>query len=223
MRVADARCAKSRRRGREVCCAAPAARTPNKPDCGRRWPRWWSGKGIGREVEKVLGESQKALGDSAMQRIIQANYLALRYGKEAKDRLRKLAENSEKFSDAERLQLWAGLLEPAAQVGDMAASRTLLPEDRREAARQRPSPVHAVPAGADGRRSSRHGAGARRYSARRRPKRLLAVGPGDSARHAIQQAEGSGAGVGAGVEVSGQGARTERRLAAHSAGHGANL
>ena len=70
------------------------------------------------EVEKLLGESQKALGDSVMQRIIQANYLALRYGKEAKDRLRKLGENSEKFSEAESVQLWAGLLDPTAQAGD---------------------------------------------------------------------------------------------------------
>ena len=159
------------------------------------------------EVEKLLGESQKALGDSVMQRIIQANYLALRYGKEAKDRLRKLGENSEKFSEAESVQLWAGLLDPTAQAGERAANRTLLPEARREAARQRPSSVHAVPAGADGQRSSGHAAGARRYSARRRRERLLAVGPGDFARYAIQQAEESGGGVGAGVEVSDQGAQ----------------
>ena len=152
-------------------------------------------------VENVLGESQKALGDSAMQRVLQANYFSLRYGKEAKDRLRKLAENSEKFGRR-----------PPATMGRFARTHvagrrytaigTLLPEDRREAARQRANPVLSVPACADGQRSSRYGASARRYSTRRRSKRLLVVGQGDFAPHAIRQAERSGTELGAGAAVS---------------------
>ncbi len=70
------------------------------------------------ETEKLLAELEKLLGDGPSQRLQQAQYLVRRQGKEASSGLRKLADNTEKFSDAQRLQLWAGLLDAAMQVGD---------------------------------------------------------------------------------------------------------
>ena len=48
-----------------------------------------------------------------------------RHGEKATDRLRKLAENVDKFSDNDRLQLWAGLVGTAIQVGDTKQARQL--------------------------------------------------------------------------------------------------
>ena len=55
----------------------------------------------------------------------QAEYLQQRYGKEAADRLRQLAENTDKFSDPQVLHLWSGLLNIALQEGDVPQSRQL--------------------------------------------------------------------------------------------------
>lgn len=71
------------------------------------------------KLETALNESEKALGDTAAQRVMRANYLIQRYGKDAKDRLRKLAENTDKFSDDDCVQLWGGLLDSTMEVGDL--------------------------------------------------------------------------------------------------------
>ncbi len=70
------------------------------------------------EVEKVLDQSEKALGDGAVQRILRAGYLLHRYGPAAKDRLHQLAENAGKLPDNDRLRLWAALLDFAMQIND---------------------------------------------------------------------------------------------------------
>ena len=54
-----------------------------------------------------------------------AQLLARRHGEQAIDRLQKLAENVDKFSDSDRQQLWAGLANTASQVGDREQARQL--------------------------------------------------------------------------------------------------
>ena len=77
------------------------------------------------KAERLLEEAQKTWGDTVSQRLALAQLLAQRHGKKAIDRLRKLAENVDKFSDSDRLQLWAGLVDTAIQVGDTKQARQL--------------------------------------------------------------------------------------------------
>ncbi|MHC4176472.1 MAG: tetratricopeptide repeat protein, partial [Planctomycetota bacterium] len=69
-------------------------------------------------VSGLLDEAEQELGDSVTLRLARASYLANRYGEEAKDQLRQLAEDTEQFSEAQRVQLWNGLLSSSGQVGD---------------------------------------------------------------------------------------------------------
>jgi len=69
-------------------------------------------------TEKLLDEMEKTLGDSVDLRLARAQYFVRRFGADAKDRVRKLAEHAEKFSDSQRLQLWNGLLNAAIQAND---------------------------------------------------------------------------------------------------------
>lgn len=71
-----------------------------------------------KKAEKLLEESRKELGDSAAQRLLQVQYLLRHRDKDTVQRLHKLGENSDGFPEAERLQLWAGLLQAALQVND---------------------------------------------------------------------------------------------------------
>jgi len=72
-----------------------------------------------RGVEKLLDESKAVFGDSPQQRLLQAGYLVARYKTNAAERLRKLSEHTEKFSEADCVALWSGLLNAAAQVNDI--------------------------------------------------------------------------------------------------------
>jgi len=76
-------------------------------------------------VETLLDEATKKLGDKVILRVVRATYLADRYGKEATERLRQLAEKTDQFSPAERLQLWNALGAYAEQVGDDQQAREL--------------------------------------------------------------------------------------------------
>ncbi len=95
------------------------AKNPKQPQLWSSLADVFSQQGDLDQVGKLLQESVKVLGDSVPQRVMQATYLAQRHEKDAKDRLRKLAENTDKFSEGECVQLWRGLLDPSMQVGDL--------------------------------------------------------------------------------------------------------
>ncbi len=77
------------------------------------------------KAEKLLADAQQVLGDGAPERAAQAEYFVSRYGAKAAEQIQSLAENTEKFSDADLPQLWRGLLTPALQAGDMALVKQL--------------------------------------------------------------------------------------------------
>lgn len=87
------------------------------------------------QAETLLDEAQQKLGDSVALRLARATYLANRHGKEASGQLKELAENTEKFSEADRLQLWSRLGTRAEQVGDDQQAIRLL----RQVAEERPN------------------------------------------------------------------------------------
>lgn len=75
-------------------------------------------RGNWEQAETILREADDVFGDTAERRTAWARHLVLRHGKEATERLRKLAENTESFSDDQLVQLWNGLLSAAMQVDD---------------------------------------------------------------------------------------------------------
>ena len=77
------------------------------------------------EAKRLLQQSRQASGDSVAQRLAQAQYLVRSKGRNASDELRPLAENLNNFSDAERLQLWGGLVNASMQVGDVEQATKL--------------------------------------------------------------------------------------------------
>ena len=77
------------------------------------------------KTEAILKSLEKSSGDTVDHRLAQAQYLVRRHGAKAGDSLRKLAENVDRFSDAQRLQLWNGLLNAAMQVDDTKQARML--------------------------------------------------------------------------------------------------
>ncbi len=78
------------------------------------------------KTEQLLVESQKALGDSVEQRLFQAQYLVQRGDAKVVDRLQKWAENVDRFSDAERVQLWSGLAAAATLANNPQYAKQLL-------------------------------------------------------------------------------------------------
>ena len=76
-------------------------------------------------AEKVLDEAEKASGDTVDVRVARAQYLIRRYAADAKDRVRALAENTAKWTDAQRLQLCGGLLSAALQIDDTEFAKKL--------------------------------------------------------------------------------------------------
>jgi tetratricopeptide (TPR) repeat protein len=70
------------------------------------------------KAERLLEEAQRNWGDTVPQRLALAQLLSKRHGKRASDRLRKLAENIDQFSQADQIQLWAGLVNAAAIAED---------------------------------------------------------------------------------------------------------
>jgi len=77
------------------------------------------------KTEAILNDLKKSSGDSVDHRLANAQYLVRRYGTKADVPLRKLAEGVDRFSDAERLQLWNGLLNAAMQINDSKQARSL--------------------------------------------------------------------------------------------------
>ena len=81
-------------------------------------------QGDKEKLDRIMVDSKQALGDSVAQRLMQANYLVRQHGQDAKDRVLKLAEDADKFSEDERVQLWTGLLDPLMRVGDIDQVKT---------------------------------------------------------------------------------------------------
>ncbi len=77
------------------------------------------------KAEQLLEELRKAAGDVVEYRLTQAQYLVRRDGQKAADDVRKLAEDIGRFSDAQRLQLWGGLLDIAIRVNDTQLAKRL--------------------------------------------------------------------------------------------------
>lgn len=91
-----------------------------------------------KKAEKYLSESRAALGDSAAQRILQKEYLVRHRDKDTVQRLRQFAENTDKFSETECLQLWASLLQAALQLNDGQQADVL----GKKIAEKQPNNVH---------------------------------------------------------------------------------
>jgi cellulose synthase operon protein C len=80
-----------------------------------------------KKVERLLKESQAALGDSVEARVIQAQQLLQQKGndKDVAQRLRKLAENAEQFPEAGCVTLWSRLMDASRRVGDVEQALSL--------------------------------------------------------------------------------------------------
>ena len=81
--------------------------------------------GVGRaqqdwaKTERLLEEYKKLTGDTVDRRLTEADYIVRRGDSKAVERLQKLGEKADRFSDADRMKLWSGLAGAAAQVNDL--------------------------------------------------------------------------------------------------------
>ncbi len=62
------------------------------------------------KAERLLAEAEKAMGDTVELRVLRSRCAVVRGGTDVDNRLQQLVENDERFSDEDRLRLWAGLL-----------------------------------------------------------------------------------------------------------------
>lgn len=77
------------------------------------------------QTEALLGVAQQRLGDTVGMRYARAQYFLQRYQGQAAERLRGLAENTEEFSESDRLRLWNFLISFAMSAGDNDQVRLL--------------------------------------------------------------------------------------------------
>jgi cellulose synthase operon protein C len=77
------------------------------------------------QVEQLLTDAGKAMGDTVVYRLLVAESIAPRRGDETMQRLRKLADKVEQFSDNDRMKLWSGLLGAALVAGDAMQANAL--------------------------------------------------------------------------------------------------
>lgn len=84
-----------------------------------------SRQGDWAKAEELLEEMQTLQGDCPELRLAQSNYLRRRYGKDAVERLHKLAEDTGDFSTAQLVRLWYGLLGDAIQIDDTEQCKVL--------------------------------------------------------------------------------------------------
>ncbi|NLE38846.1 MAG: tetratricopeptide repeat protein, partial [Pirellulaceae bacterium] len=73
--------------------------------------------------DKLIRNAQESLGDGVQARLLRARSLARRHGADAASEIRKLLDNTEEFSAAERIQLWYTLAAIAFNVGDYETVR----------------------------------------------------------------------------------------------------
>jgi tetratricopeptide (TPR) repeat protein len=77
------------------------------------------------KAERLLNDADKKFGDNVALRLARAQYLVRRYGNDAAQRLRALAEKTDKFSKTDVIQLNRGLVIPSLQANDDAQARRL--------------------------------------------------------------------------------------------------
>jgi tetratricopeptide (TPR) repeat protein len=77
-------------------------------------------------TERLLERSRKELGDTAEQRLLEAQYLVQHPDSKLLDRLRKLAENVDRFTKPQRAQLWTGLAGAATLANNLPYAKELL-------------------------------------------------------------------------------------------------
>ncbi|MFZ5828450.1 MAG: tetratricopeptide repeat protein [Planctomycetota bacterium] len=76
-------------------------------------------------AEQLLSEAQERFGDTIELRLARARHALLRNRAEALPELEKLAEAPAEFTDAQRVELWNGLVPLASQLTDVALAAKL--------------------------------------------------------------------------------------------------
>ena len=102
------------------------SKAPRQPDVWKALIELAEGQQDSAKTERLLGESRKALGDTVEQRLFEAQYLVQRGGPKVVEHLQKLADNVQRFSTAQRMQLWSGLSAAATLANDPRYAKQLL-------------------------------------------------------------------------------------------------
>lgn len=76
-------------------------------------------------VEELLNQANKQLGDSPKLRLEKARYLVQRFGEEARQQIRELADNTDNFTDEEQRELDDGLATFALNIQDFELAERL--------------------------------------------------------------------------------------------------
>lgn len=76
-----------------------------------------------KQAEKYLAEAEERFGHSVPVRLARARYYVLHAADGERSKIPQLAEGDEKLSEAEKLELWAGLATVSLQIGDYAQAR----------------------------------------------------------------------------------------------------
>ena len=77
------------------------------------------------EADKLLQQAEDRLGDRMELRLMKAQQLFFREGKQSSAKLMELARNVERFSEEEQVRLWQGLLEISIRLNDVELTRQL--------------------------------------------------------------------------------------------------
>jgi tetratricopeptide (TPR) repeat protein len=101
-------------------------KAPQEADFWRSLIELAEGQQDWTKTELLLQNSRKALGDTVEQRLYEAQYLVQRTDAKTAGRLQKLAENVDRFSEAQRTQLWTGLASAASLANDPQYAKRLL-------------------------------------------------------------------------------------------------
>lgn len=78
------------------------------------------------EAQRLLDEAKKDLGDSVELRLAQARHLQVRRDPEIQEKLRKLTEGADAFSEDERLKLYTGVAAVSMALNDFDETERLL-------------------------------------------------------------------------------------------------
>ena len=178
------------------------------------------------KADRLLSEAQAIIGDTVTLRLARAQYLVQRYHGESEKRLRELAEKTEGFSEAERLQLWKGLIIWSLQANDDQQARRLTDrvadkvpgEVRGQLLRLRFELALRQGHESAGRRTGRD-----RESGRPQPGLVVRQGDGLDPSGREVGGEGEEPVVGRGAGLPGHGPRAVSHLVAALAGHRGDL
>jgi len=78
-----------------------------------------------KKAEEIIAEAEKSAGDAVEVRLARAQHFVRRHGRKAGPQLRQLLDNVDHFSDAQKTQLWSGLLNAAVQADDAELAKQL--------------------------------------------------------------------------------------------------